>query len=172
MIDDHCLFYSTVPVMQRYVRQSIEIAEKIPLDKPDALKGKLSDDGFACAEHLWIAQKFAMRGVCPVRGVKAPDFGAAQGTAEGIVAHGRSVYDYLSALGQQNFDGAAARVIAHRAGHADLEQPGTDYLLHFIVPNMLFHLVTGYAILRSQGVALGKADFDGLHVYPAGFSFT
>ena len=171
MIDDHCLFYSTVPVMQRYVRQSIEIANKIPLGKPDALKGKLSDDGFACAEHLWIAQNFAMRGVCPVRGVNAPDFGAAQGTVKGIVTHGRSVLTYLSALEQVDFDGAAARMVAHRAGQADLAQPGTEYLLHFIVPNMLFHLVTGYAILRSQGVALGKADFDGLHAYPAGFSF-
>ena len=39
------------------------------------------------------------------------------------------------------------------------------------MPNFFFHLTMGYAALRAAGVPLGKADFDGFHVYPEGFEF-
>jgi hypothetical protein len=69
------------------------------------------------------------------------------------------------------FIGAEARIIRHRAGFADLEQTGTDFLFLYGLPNFFFHITMGYASLRAAGVALGKADFDGFHDYPAGFRF-
>jgi hypothetical protein len=41
----------------------------------------------------------------------------------------------------------------------------------FGMPNFLFHTSLAFAILRAQGVEIGKADFDGLHDYPPGFRF-
>jgi len=38
---------------------------------------------------------------------------------------------------------------------------GKDYLLNFAVPNFYFHYVTAYAILRHNGVQIGKRDFIG-----------
>ena len=38
---------------------------------------------------------------------------------------------------------------------------GADYLYHFALPNFYFHLTAVYAILRANGVALGKGDFIG-----------
>jgi len=171
-INDACLFHSTVPVMERYVRQSTVIAGKIPNDHASVLSRKLTDDGFTCGEHIWIAQNFAIRGVFPVREMPAPELDSRFATPEDLIAHGQAVSRHLESVAEIDFEGAAARLISHRAGHADLTQTGAEYLLHFIVPNMLFHLVTGYSILRQAGVALGKADFDGLHEYPPGFSFS
>jgi len=39
--------------------------------------------------------------------------------------------------------------------------PGQAYLLHFALPNFFFHLTTAYAILRHNGVEIGKRDFLG-----------
>jgi hypothetical protein len=39
---------------------------------------------------------------------------------------------------------------------------GRNYLLHFALPNFFFHWTVGYAILRENGVELGKADFFGM----------
>jgi len=36
---------------------------------------------------------------------------------------------------------------------------GKEFILDFAIPNMYFHLTTAYAILRNQGVPLGKMDF-------------
>jgi hypothetical protein len=38
---------------------------------------------------------------------------------------------------------------------------GDDYLVHVAIPNFFFHLTTAYAILRHNGVELGKMDFIG-----------
>jgi len=38
---------------------------------------------------------------------------------------------------------------------------GSDYLVHIAVPNFFFHVTTAYAILRHNGVPLGKLDFVG-----------
>jgi hypothetical protein len=39
--------------------------------------------------------------------------------------------------------------------------PGSDYLVHVAVPNFFFHVTTAYALLRHNGVPLGKLDFVG-----------
>ena len=71
----------------------------------------------------------------------------------------------------EEFLGAEDLMIQHRAGEALLEQPATDFVRLYGLPNFFFHLTMGYAALRQAGMALGKADFDGFHAYPQGFRF-
>ena len=42
-----------------------------------------------------------------------------------------------------------------------LEFNGADYINHFALPNLYFHVATAYNILRHNGVAIGKRDFIG-----------
>ncbi len=44
----------------------------------------------------------------------------------------------------------------------EMPRPGMQYLLHFAMPNFYFHVSTAYAILRHNGVPLGKLDFLGV----------
>ena len=55
--------------------------------------------------------------------------------------------------------------VAHTAGEGKLEQDAADYITKFGFPNMIFHLSMAYVGLRHAGFNVGKADFDGLHVY-------
>jgi hypothetical protein len=55
------------------------------------------------------------------------------------------------------------RRILHRAGGADLDQTGTDHLHLSALPNPWFHFSIAHAIFRAEGLAIGKANFDGLH---------
>jgi hypothetical protein len=43
----------------------------------------------------------------------------------------------------------------------DLHFNGLDYLRYFVLPNFYFHITATYAILRHNGVELGKSDFIG-----------
>ena len=63
------------------------------------------------------------------------------------------------------------RLARGQAGFADLELPGAAFLWEFGLPNVYFHHAMAHVALKQAGLGLGKADFDGLHVYPEGFSF-
>lgn len=120
---------------------------------------------FDVRTQFFAVAGFALRATYPLAGRDVP---VLQGDAGARLAQAQS---WLSQLTEADFTGAEQRVITHRAGFADLEQPAAVYLRDFALPNLWFHLSMAYAGLRAAGVALGKADFDGLHAYPDGFTF-
>jgi hypothetical protein len=67
----------------------------------------------------------------------------------------------LTALSPADFDGAENRTVTFKAGPRDMSFRGADYIRYWILPNFYFHTTTAYAILRHNGVELGKADFLG-----------
>lgn len=44
-------------------------------------------------------------------------------------------------------------------GNMYLEFSGTEYIDDFLIPNLCFHLVTAYDILRMSGVQIGKQEY-------------
>ena len=48
-----------------------------------------------------------------------------------------------------------------KTGATELNFTGQSYLLHFALPNFFFHVTTAYAILRHNGVQIGKRDYLG-----------
>jgi hypothetical protein len=58
-------------------------------------------------------------------------------------------------------DGAATRGIRFEFGAGGMEFVAEDYLLSFALPNFFFHATAAYAVLRNQGLAVGKRDFLG-----------
>lgn len=67
----------------------------------------------------------------------------------------------LQGVAPGEVDDAAARDILYEFGSGRMEFLGEDYLLSFALPNFMFHATTAYAILRNQGLAIGKRDFLG-----------
>ncbi|HLQ18953.1 MAG TPA: DUF1993 family protein, partial [Tabrizicola sp.] len=107
----------------------------------------------------------SLRIACPLAGREVPDLPQGLGPR---LAVARAL---LGSMTPADFEGAETRVIRHKAGFAELEQSGAEFLHLYGLPNFFFHLTMGYAALRAAGVPLGKADFDGFHSYPAGFHF-
>jgi uncharacterized protein len=155
------MYQATVPVFRHYLAQVAAMVEKAG---PEALEARIAD-AFPAGQQFATAAGFALRVVCPLAGREVPNLPQALGPR---LAVARAM---LGAMTPAEFDGAETRIIRHHAGFAVLEQTGSDFLHLYGLPNFFFHLTMGYAALRAAGVPLGKADFDGLHSYPAGFSF-
>jgi hypothetical protein len=155
------MYIATVPVFRHYLGQMSAMVEKAGRE---AMHAQIADS-FSAAQHFATAAGFTLRIACPLAGRPVPDLPSALAPR---LAVARAT---LGAMKPAEFDGAADRIIIHRAGFADLEQTGMQFLHFFGLPNFYFHLTMGYASLRSVGVPLGKADFDGLHSYPADFHF-
>jgi len=155
------MYQATVPVFRHYLAQVSGMVERAG---PEALDARIADS-FPARQQFATAAGFALRIACPLAGREVPDLPQALGPR---LAVARAM---LGAMAPADFDGAEARTIRHRAGFADLEQSGTDFLHLYGLPNFFFHLTMGYAALRAAGAPLGKADFDGFHSYPDGFQF-
>ena len=67
----------------------------------------------------------------------------------------------LESLKAEAIDGSEERAITLKLRDASVTFRGTAYLLNFVLPNFYFHITTTYAILRHNGVELGKQDFLG-----------
>ncbi|HEX8603363.1 MAG TPA: DUF1993 family protein [Pseudoduganella sp.] len=118
---------------------------------------------------------FTLRVCCPLAGRDIVSFQGDDFTLDGVRGELARTAAYLRDLPAEAFDevfdNAASRQVDTVAGFAELRLDGPDYFLLYGLPNFFFHFSMVYAIARQAGVPVGKADFDGFHAYPAGFSF-
>ena len=163
------MFAASVPPALQALERAGALLQR-PDVGPQQLAARLAPDVFDCASQLRTVAIFALRCTYPLT-PRQPDQRQFDSSAFGLRARIGHATGQIGLLTPADFDGAEARVISHRAGFADLMQTGAEYLHHFALPNLWFHLTMAYATLRHAGVPLGKADYDGQHSYPAGFSF-
>lgn len=164
------LYQASVPVFLHYLEQARGLVSACR-GRPELLEGKLAPDMFSAAQQFATAAGFSLRGTFPLIGEPVPEFPSAAMDREGILTRIDFAHERLVTMDPAAFEGAEARRIRHLAGFADLDQRGADYLHLFAIPNFMFHLSIGFAVLRQGGMDIGKADFDGLHDYPPGFRF-
>ena len=142
-----------------------------PADRRLALlNSRLAPDMFTFADQVRIAVQFTLRTALPLAGLPVPPPPAATADLGDLHARIAAARAALT-LPDDAFAGAARRAIKERAGFASIELPATDFLFRFGMVNVHFHLDMAYALLRAAGAPVGKADIDGLHDYPPGFSF-
>jgi hypothetical protein len=133
---------------------------------------RLHPDMFPLLQQARVAIGFTLRATCPLAGREIVSFRAdADATFAGVHAELERTMAYLAAIPDADFAGMDARRVRTTAGFAELDLPAAEYYQMYAVPNFFFHYSMVYAIARQGGVDVGKADFDGYHRYPSGFSF-
>lgn len=115
------------------------------------------------------ALQFTLRIAYPLAGERVPEVRAPLDAA-GLAQRIEATRALLRALDPAAFAGAETRIVTEQAGFAVLDLPGDAFLHEFGLPNLYFHHAMAHVALKQVGVPLGKADFDGKHDYPAGFS--
>ena len=68
---------------------------------------------------------------------------------------------FLQSVSPSQIDGSEQRPISLKLRGNEVSFLGQPYLLGFVLPNFYFHLTTTYAILRHNGLEIGKQDFIG-----------
>ena len=160
---------TVLETFRHYLHQIDALVARIAaLPEADTLLAtKAMPQSFDTGRQLGVAIYFAARGVYKPAGIPLPpfpkDFSAP--TLRALAAEIGATLDGIKAADIR------PEKVAHQAGFAELEQVPLDYMVRFALPNMMFHFAMGYAGLRAAGAPVGKAEFDGLHTYPDGFSF-
>ena len=121
---------------------------------------RLAPDMLPFTRQVQIACDAAKNGVARISGTTAPKFEDTETTFEELKARIRKTIDYLGTITPEQLDGNEDRSITFPVGPDKTRtMTGEAYLKHWALPNFFFHVTTAYAILRHNGVELGKADY-------------
>lgn len=121
---------------------------------------RLAPDMLPFARQILIACDAAKNGVARLSGVEAPRFADDEQTLPELKARIAKTLAYLLTVPAQSLDGTEEKEITFPVGKDGTRtMKGQAYLTQWVLPNLFFHVVTAYNILRHNGVDLGKKDY-------------
>ena len=135
------------------------------------LAARLAPDMLPFPQQIQIACDAAKFCVSRLAGIDAPAFADDEKTLDELRQRVRKTIDYLQSVPAAQIDGSDAREISVPRRAGALTMTGETYLKHYVLPNFFFHVTTTYALLRHNGVELGKTDYLGATL-PAGTTAT
>jgi hypothetical protein len=140
--------------------QVFATAKKV--DPSVLLAFRLAPDMFAFTRQVQVASDLAKNGAARLAGVEPPRFEDNETTIDQLKTRLAKTVAFLKTLDTGKIDAAGDREITFPLGPNNKgHMKGDDYLNHFVLPNVYFHLTAAYAILRHCGVEIGKQDFLG-----------
>ena len=141
--------------------KAVASAEARKIDPAVLLASRLAPDMFPLIRQIQIACDFGKGPMARLAGVENPKFEDVETTIPELKARIARTIEFVQGIPESSFAGAEDRDITIQAGSQTLEFKGLPYLIGFALPNMYFHLSMAYAILRHNGVDIGKRDFIG-----------
>lgn len=136
-------------------------AEAKGIDPAVLLGSRLYPDMFPLTRQVQIASDNAKGPSARLAGMEPPKFDDNEASFADLQARITKTIEFLQTLKPAQIDGSEDRQIVLQMRAGPLEFKGQAYLLHFAMPNFYFHCATVYAILRHNGVEVGKKDFLG-----------
>lgn len=162
------LYQASVPQFLRMLGNLKAILEKAAahaaakkIDESAFLDARLYPDMFPLTVQVQIATDFTRGTTARLSGTEPSAVEDKEKSFAELVARVDAAAAYVRGIQPAKFEGAAERKIVRKIRGVERTFSGTDYLYQFSLPNFYFHLTTAYAILRHNGVDVGKTDFLG-----------
>jgi hypothetical protein len=129
------------------------------LDPNALLQARLYPDMFPFIRQVQLASDFAKGPVGRLAGAELPVWEDTETTFEQLKGRVEKTIGYVKGFTAAQIDGSETREITLVRRGETFTYPGQEYLLSQALPNFYFHLTTAYAILRHNGVEVGKRDY-------------
>lgn len=121
---------------------------------------RLAPDMLPFKSQVFIACDAAKLCVARLGGLEAPKFDDTENTLDALQERIQKTLDWLATVPASAIDGQEAREVTFPVGKtATRTLLGEAYLQTWALPNLFFHVSMAYAILRHNGVPLGKRDY-------------
>lgn len=121
---------------------------------------RLAPDMLPFTRQVLIACDAAKNGIARLADVEAPKFEDNEATIAELKARIDKTLVFLKTVPSERLNGTEAREITFPVGRdATRTLAAEAYLKHWMLPNLFFHVSMAYAILRHNGVDLGKGDY-------------
>lgn len=162
------MYQASIPVFLHMLDNLAAILDKAQqhahdhkIDPQVLLNARLAPDMYPLLRQVQIVSDGIKGCAARLAGIEVPSFADTETSFAELQARIGKTAEFLRSVAPEQFDGSEERAISLSFPGLELKFSGQDYLLNFVVPNFYFHLSMTYAILRHNGVPLGKMDFLG-----------
>jgi uncharacterized protein len=146
--------------LDKWLEAAAAFAQSKKFDPNVFLTSRLAPDQFAFLKQVQAVCDVAKLIAARLSGKQAPSHPDTEQTFDELRARVATVVAYLDGFSRADFEAAATQVITQPRWEGKV-MSGADYFQEHGLPNFFFHLTHVYAILRHNGVGLGKRDYLG-----------
>jgi hypothetical protein len=150
----------TLAQLDKWLDAGVAFAKTKSFDPNVFLGCRLAPDQFALVRQIQTACDTPKLAASRLTGKEAPKHPDTEQTIDELKARIASVLAYLDSFTPKDFEGTAARTITTPRWEGKILS-ATEYLFEHALPNFYFHASHTYAILRHNGVGIGKQDYLG-----------
>jgi uncharacterized protein len=162
------MYQASIPVFVRMLGNLSTILDKAAahaeakkIDPAIFVNARLVPDMYPLSRQVQIATDIVKGCAARLAGIEVPRYEDNETTFAELQARIVKTKTFLQSVSASQIDGSEDRKITLKFGSRELSFLGQAYLLYFVLPNFHFHLTTTYAILRHNGVEIGKKDYTG-----------
>lgn len=160
------MYDAAVPGMVRALKnldaildKAVAYAEGKKVDPTVLVGSRLALDMLPFSTQIHRATETARGGAARLAQVDIPSLPDEDKTVAELKDRLAKTIAFLESVPKEKFAGAEDRTVTQKLGANDMTFPAKHYLFGFMIPNFYFHVTTAYAILRHNGVEIGKRDF-------------
>jgi uncharacterized protein len=136
-------------------------AEAKKIEPSVFINARLAPDMYPLFRQVQIASDVAKGCAARLAGIEVPSYEDNETTFPELQGRIAKTVAFLQSMSPSQIDGSEQRPISLKLRGNEVSFLGQPYLLGFVLPNFYFHLTTTYAILRHNGLEIGKQDFIG-----------
>jgi hypothetical protein len=131
------------------------------IDSVVLAQARLFPDMHPLARQVQIACDTAKGAAARLAGLEVPKHEDTETTLAELKARIAKTVDFLKSVAAAQLKDAESRAIEIKFPNGSWKFTGIGYLTDFVLPNFYFHVSMAYALLRKNGVEIGKSDFLG-----------
>jgi hypothetical protein len=162
------MFQASVPRLINALNNLSHILDKaqahIDAKKIDAsalIQFRLYPDMLNFTRQVQIASDTAKGVIARLAGVEIPAYEDNEQSIADLKARIAKTIAFIQGFKPEQIDGTEDKDIITKRGEKETHYKGMQFLLGHAIPNVYFHTTTAYAILRHNGVEVGKRDYLG-----------
>ncbi len=165
------LYNASIPVFKQLLTALSDVLSKAEahatekkIDPVVFLQSRLYPDMFPLVRQVQIAADFAKSVPSRLAGIEVPAYDDSEQTFGELQTRIQNTLSILNSITASQVDGKESLEIVLRPNTPkEKKLNGETYLLNYGLPQFFFHVTTAYAILRHNGVEIGKRDFMGTY---------
>ena len=162
------MYKASAPVFLRMLGNLDALLEKAEANAKERgfdpnvfVASRLAPDMRPLSSQIQLASDSAKGAMARFSGQTPPSMPDTETTIAELRIRIAKTIDYVKSVPAEAVDGSEERDIVLKTPNGEIPFKGLGFLTGFALPNFLFHVTTAYAILRHNGVPIGKLDFLG-----------